>query len=484
MLSHLRDMSLLQKAVQRAACEGRTIRLSGGSLNVGTVSAGSSKMTGNTSFRTRIEPWGFVLFLSLLYAISMVDRLIIALLVDPVRADLGVSDTQIGLLFGLGFAVLYMLAGIPVAHLVDRGNRRRILISGVLLWSVATFVSGMAGSYPELLITRAGVAIGEAVLTPVAISMIADLFPKQKRSAPTSVYTVSGAVMGSGAFVVGAGAVLLAGVIATHVDIAIWRLTLMIVAVPGVLIVGLFALLFSEPPRGRFDNDAKLKATFAQFIHYTRANAGLYLTCFTGAGCVLAIAMGIVAWFPTYLIRSFGISAAQAGSMFGAAAVCGSIAGGLTVPKVVRVLGAGRDEVGVVRAAIGYAVLAAATLVVTVRSVHLGVVLAGSAVTMLALSATIVLPSLLIQLATPPGMRARMVAFFLSLNGVLSQGMGPLIVSALAEQVFEGNDALAKALSVTSLCAVALALFCYLVALRYLRCTPRVAEAERSDVAR
>lgn len=411
------------------------------------------------------RPWLVVALLSLLYAISFVDRMIIALLVDPIRTDLGVSDTQIGLLFGLGFALLYTLCGIPIAHLVDRGNRRRILLAGVLLWSGTTLLSAFADNYAMLLVSRAGVAVGEAVLTPTAISMIADLFPRERRSLPTSIYSMVGAVMGSGAFIVGAGAIVLANALGAAYDISVWRLTLAIVAAPGFVAAALFAWLVAEPPRGAHDPAAGSATSLAEAARYTLRHGGLYLAFFCGVGFMLVVAMSLVAWAPTFLVRVHGLSAAQAGVMFGGVAVAGSIVGTLSVSFVIRRLGGGSPERGVIRAAMLYALIAAPTLAVAIHAGTVAVVLGGIAVAMLGLSASAVLGPLLVQLTTPSDMRARMAALYLLLSGLLSLGIGPLLVSFFAEHQWFGGG-LAHALGATSLLALGAALACYFIAER------------------
>src|SRR3546814_3504386 len=125
--------------------------------------------------------WRVVTIFALLYVVSFVDRLILALLVEPLKADLGISDTQIGLLIGTAFALLYAFLGVPIAWLVDRGNRTRIAAAGILVWSLATVGSGFVSSYSELLPLRMCLALGEAVLSPVYVSLIVDHFRREDR---------------------------------------------------------------------------------------------------------------------------------------------------------------------------------------------------------------------------------------------------------------------------------------------------------------
>lgn len=410
--------------------------------------------------------WLTVALLCLLYAISFVDRMIIALIVDPLKADLDLSDVQIGLLFGFGFALLYTICGIPIAHLIDRGNRKRILLCGVVLWSGATFVSAFAHNYAVLLCTRAGVAVGEAVLTPVAVSMIADLFPRERRALPTSIYSMVGAVMASGAFIAGAGAIIFAGWLGASTGIAAWRLTLVVVAVPGVLVASLFALLLSEPPRSAEGGAHPPTASLGEAASHAWNHRGVYFSFFCGVGFMLAIAISLVAWAPTYLIRDHGVTTAAAGSLFGLAAVSGSIVGTMSVTAVIRRLNKAAPEKAVIQAAILYALSSGPLLALGIGMQSLAGVLIVIAVAMIGLSASAVLSPLLVQYITPATMRARMVALYLLLSGMLSFGLGPLLVSVLADSGLTLGPGIAGALSVTSWSALSLALVCFLIAAR------------------
>src|SRR5690606_960344 len=123
--------------------------------------------------------WYAICVLVLLYSLSFIDRFILSLLAPAVSEHLQLSDTQLGVLFGLGFGVVYALTGLPLAHLIDRRRRVPIVAAGVVLWSICTVASGFAPNFTGLLILRAGVAVGEAVLSPAAISIIADIFPRE-----------------------------------------------------------------------------------------------------------------------------------------------------------------------------------------------------------------------------------------------------------------------------------------------------------------
>lgn len=185
--------------------------------------------------------WYMTLLLMVLYMFSFLDRTIIVLLIEPIKRDLAITDTQISLLYGLAFAVFYTLCGIPIARLIDSKNRRTIVAVGVLFWSAMTAACGLAKNFGSLFAARIGVGIGEATLSPAAYSMISDSFPKEKRAKAMSVYTM-GIYLGVGV------AMLLGGQVIEYFnnigtvtlplvgELRGWQLTFIAVAAPGLLL--------------------------------------------------------------------------------------------------------------------------------------------------------------------------------------------------------------------------------------------------------
>ena len=141
--------------------------------------------------------WFVVGVLMLAYMNSFIDRQILSLLVEPIRADLGISDTQVSLLAGLAFSIFYTLMGVPLARLADQSNRRNIILVGIGSWSIMTALCGAAQNFWQLFLARIGVGVGEAALSPAAFSMIADYFPKQRLARAISVYSM-GVYFGAG----------------------------------------------------------------------------------------------------------------------------------------------------------------------------------------------------------------------------------------------------------------------------------------------
>ena len=141
--------------------------------------------------------WYVLIVLMLAYISSFIDRQVLALLVEPIKRDLNVSDSQVGLLVGLSFALFYTFLGIPIGKLADRKNRKKIILVGITIWSIMTALCGITNSYWQLFWARMGVGVGEAALSPAAYSLITDMFPKNKLGTAMGIYNI-GVFLGSG----------------------------------------------------------------------------------------------------------------------------------------------------------------------------------------------------------------------------------------------------------------------------------------------
>ena len=262
----------------------------------------------------RSYAWCVVAILIGTAILSYTDRQVLSLLVDPVRRDLGISDTQVSLLLGTAFAVVYGVAGIPFGLLADRRSRRNLIFTGVLIWSAGTVACGYAQSFGELFAARIVVGLGESVLSPAAISLVSDYFPPARRGIAVGCF-LSGIAIGSGAAILIGGGVLhlveggaLAGTpVAAQ---AAWRMVLLLIGVPGFF-WALLILLIREPVRrapaaaeavaGKSSSGALLRVAP---IYFVVATASL-------------VDNAVGAWAPTLLIRTFGRDPAQVGLQLG-----------------------------------------------------------------------------------------------------------------------------------------------------------------------
>jgi MFS family permease len=265
-------------------------------------------------YPARNYAWCVVAILIGTAILSYTDRQVLSLLVDPVRHDLAISDTQISLLLGTAFAVVYGLAGIPFGLLADRSSRRNLIFLGVLVWSIGTVACGYAGSFWQLFMARIVVGLGESVLSPAAISLISDYFPPSRRGMAVGSF-LSGIAIGSGASILIGGGVLhyvqvgaLAGT--PLAALAPWRLVLLLIGAPGLL-WSLAILLIREPARRAVA--AQDAAAGRGALRTLWAVAPIYLVVATAS----LVDNAVGAWAPTLLIRDFGRDAAQVGLQLG-----------------------------------------------------------------------------------------------------------------------------------------------------------------------
>ncbi|MEQ8913066.1 MAG: MFS transporter [Pseudomonadales bacterium] len=259
-----------------------------------------------------------VLFLGSIF--SFLDRQVIALMVDHIKADLGLNDFEIGLLQGPPFGIFYATMSIPLALLADRRNRRNIIIAGVTFWSLATAACGLAGNFVQLFLARIGVGSGEACLAPCAYSMISDYFRRHLLPLAMAIFTM-GNLAGVGLAMIIGGAVLayaesLGEIVVWGLgEIKPWQLTFIVIGLPGLLLA-LLLLTVKEPLRrgARQDKDSTSIRAFMKFLGEHRRTFACLFGSFT---MLVMVAYGNFAWVPTFFIRTFGWTPAEAGSVYG-----------------------------------------------------------------------------------------------------------------------------------------------------------------------
>lgn len=390
--------------------------------------------------------WYAVACLMVFYAISMVDRFILSAVAQPVTQSLGLSNTEMGLLLGAGFAILYSVAGVPVAYLIDRGNRTRIILGGVLVWSLMTAASAFTIDFTTLIICRAGVAIGEAVLTPAAMSMIGDMFERKDRALPTSFYMATGNVMATAAFLIGGAVYQYAGIQDIIPNMEAWRFTLLAVSLPGFLMIVLFAASVREPARVQA-NGREGELNSSSLLPFLSQNRGMFISFFIGTGLISSLTLGVISWAPTLLIRLHDLSASQASYVFGSVGLPASVFGTMTLPWLAnRLQKSGRSD-GIVIVLTFAVALPVAAIITGLLAGHYWLLVAAFAICMMFLPSISVLTCLGMQMISPSRLRARTVAVNLLVINLFGYTVGPFLSGLLADKVFNGPTAIASALA-------------------------------------
>ena len=281
--------------------------------------------SGNGDYPNQVYAWYVVGVLTVAYIFSFVDRQIINLLVDPIREDLNLTDTQISLLQGIAFALFYTLMGIPIARLADVSNRRAIIATGVFLWSLMTALCGLAKSFGQLFAARIGVGVGEAALSPPSYSLFSDYFPPGKVTRAIAVFT-GGSFLGAGlAYIIG-GYVVDFVTRLDVVDVPVfgqiraWQMAFIVVGLPGILLA-LLVLSLREPVRRGLLEDqpgaVPQSIPIKEIIAFLRKNRRTYGHHMIGVSMFVMLAYAILAWTPAFFIRKYGWTPGEVGLVYG-----------------------------------------------------------------------------------------------------------------------------------------------------------------------
>ena len=246
--------------------------------------------------------------LVVVYTFNFIDRQILSILLEPIKQDLGLSDSALGMLTGFAFALFYATLGIPIARFADRSNRRNLIAWALAIWSAMTAVSGLAQNFWHLLLARIGVGVGEAGCSPPAHSMLADYFPTENRATALGIYSLGipfGILFG---FIAGGWLNEFFG----------WRVAFFIVGVPGLLLAILVRFTLREPPRGMAEGriadeeQPTIMETF-RFLWSKRSFRHMAV----GGGLTAFVGYGVITWVPSFLIRSYGMNTGDVGTYLG-----------------------------------------------------------------------------------------------------------------------------------------------------------------------
>ena len=412
----------------------------------------SSVSTANRRFSSAYA-WFVVAVLALANGVSFIDRLILSLLVQPIKSDLGISDTAFSLLAGAAFAVFYCGMGLVIARWADRYSRKWIITTGITLWCSMTALAGTAKSFGQLFLYRVGVGVGEATLSPSAYSMLAGYFPPQRLALAIGVFS-AGVTGGTGiAFLLGGamiGWVFALGPVPIPLigELAGWRLVMLLVGVLG-LPVALLMLFVREPARA---TDSK-PASLAEVIAHFRSNLNRYGYLFAGYGTTSISAFAVMTWTPALYQRQYGESITAAATTLGTVALVGGLlgafAGGLLSDRL-ESRGDGRAKMRVL-CGCGFGLLLPGIVAPFMPSMlgHAAVIFFlfffGSAATGPA--------GAYVQSITPDRMRAQFGAFYQLSLVLVGATLGPFLVGVTTDYIFADEQKIGLSMALTSLLA-------------------------------
>jgi MFS family permease len=412
----------------------------------------------DTPWPSEAYGWYVVFILCICGMVAFVDRQIINLLVEDIKRDLQLSDTQISLLQGLAFGLFYAVMAVPLGRLADTGRRNRVIAVGIVVWSIAAAACGLARSFWQLFFARMFVGVGEATLTPAGFSMLADLFRPQRLALPLSVYTGSsfvgsGVALLVGGFVIAQLAELDVVALPLLGELAPWEAAFVLGALPGFVVAVLFFLTVREPRRR-----ASVAATSASVdpdrpsLREVAAFCGrhfrVFAAVFGGISVLAAAQFSLGAWVPAFMIRNYGWAPSEIGYaqgvIFLTAGTAGVVFGGWLAD---RFQDSGKRD-GHLRVAL---ISALATIPFTVAFP-----LAGSAWGSIGL----LVPAMffgtmafgagpaLIPVIAPPRMRGLLIALYLLVANIFGQAGGPYLVALFTDRVFGSPELVRYSLAV------------------------------------
>jgi MFS family permease len=410
---------------------------------------------GEVSFPPRAYAWYVVAVIFIAGSFAFIDRIVVSLVTPALQADLGLRDSQLGMLQGLAFALFYVLFGIPLGIIADRWNRQRLLTVGISIWSLMTASCGLCTGFGSLFLARLGVGAGEASLNPSVTSLISDYFPPRVRPRAIAGY-VMGQGFGHGLTYVFGG--MLLGWLATRGGLVLpvlghvkpWQAMFLIVGVAGLFPTLLFGLTVREPKRLEIANKSTGRASAADVIAFMRLNRMTLACHHFGIALTTMTAIGFANWMPTFFLRVHHWPPQRFSVFYGAI----NIIFGIGVPLAAGWLATWWKERGTIDAAwrlalygsIGCTVCGALAPLMPTPELSLAVyILAG-----LCASPPAVLAYVAISEFVPNEMRGTIIAVYFLVSGLVSNGFGPVAVGLATDYLFKDNAAIGRSLSFVS----------------------------------
>ena len=418
--------------------------------------------------------WFTVAILFIAYVSSFIDRFIMTLLIEPIKADLSLNDTQVSLLHGFAFAIFYTVVGLPIGRMVDIYSRTRVAAIGVAVWSMMTMACGLANSYWHLFLARVGVGVGEASLSPAAYSIIADTFPRERLGVAMGVYNFATSVGGGLAFMVG-GIVVMMMINAGGLDLPLvghlkpWQAVFFVVGAPGLVIAAMVGLLKEPKRRARSADGSAEQVPVKAVVEFLKAHRTPIIYHHLGVALTNLGLFGIVTWFAPLMIRVHGWQISDIGLLAGGALMVGGFAG---------LVGGGwlgdraslRDPAGgklrvcmvMVLAAIPFAIIFPLTDNVTLAAVCWAIAY-GCGV------APIGNGSAVLQQLVPGPMRGLASAFYLFVINIIGTGFGATVVALVTDGFFPESDGVRYSLAIVTPIIYLLAALCFWRAIGHFR---------------
>ena len=399
--------------------------------------------------------------------IAYSDRLILGFLIDPIKADLGLTDTQAGLLTGLAFSVFYAVMGLPLGRAVDVFPRNLVLSGCIAAWSVCTMLCGLATGVVSLFLARCGIGAGEAAMNPAAISLISDHYPRSRVVGALAIYSVG--IVGGGGLAIILGGQLVAYLtslgrldFAGFEDIPAWRLVFIAMGFPG-LIAALLVLITVKDRKRRQGQSSEVRASpesTREVFAYFKANRRLYGLLYGGLIAFGFYNYSVLSWYPAMFGRTFGASPGQISIGYGFAYLASGVIGALASAPAVRFFQRRGDIDGPVRVLLLTSAIALIPAIAGPLMPTFELTIALFLVSMLVSAAQNSMAFTAFVMIAPPHRRGVVVAAYVMTMNLTGGSLGGVIVGLLSDNVF-GPEHLARAIALMAAVSIPLSILCF-----------------------
>ena len=426
-----------------------------------------------SNYPPRRAGYSAVVVMTLAQVFAFIDRRIPAMLVEPIKQDFSLNDSQIALLGGAAFSIFYAIMALPIGYAVDRYKRVNVLGTGIFVWSLMTTLAGLANSFGRLFGARIGVAVGEAVMAPVSVSLVSDYFPQNKQGKPMGIIT-AGVYIGIGATLIGGGYLIdyltdIGGITIPGIGyFKPWQATFLVVGIPGILI-SIAAFMLHEPRRlGLAQTPEKDSKSINIFSHLIK-NKSTLIPMFAGLIFMALIFYSFTFWAPSMMVRTHGLSLTEVGFSLGIITIISSILGTISSGAVVDYLRSKGRTDAPIRTAMFACIFAmpAICLAPIVENVVVAWILIGIYLFFISSFAPIGL--LAVSGVSSNEVKGQMAAVHAFLMMAFGLSLGPQITAFFTDFILQDESKLGLAVSLTGGLVLPIAAVCFWMSLKRYR---------------
>ena len=426
-----------------------------------------------SNYPPRRAGYSAVVVMTLAQVFAFIDRQIPAMLVEPIKQDFSLNDSQIALLGGAAFSIFYAIMALPIGYAVDRYKRVNVLGTGIFVWSLMTTLAGLANSFGRLFGARIGVAVGEAVMAPVSVSLVSDYFPQNRQGKPMGIIT-AGVYIGIGATLIGGGYIIdyltdIGGLTIPGIGyFKPWQATFLVVGIPGILI-SFAAFMLHEPRRlGLAQTPEKDSKSINIFSHLIK-NKSTLIPMFAGLIFMALIFYSFTFWAPSMMVRTHDLSLTEVGFSLGIITIISSILGTISSGAVVDYLRSKGRTDAPIRTAMFACIFAmpAICLAPLVENVVAAWMLIG--VYLFFISSFAPIGLLAVSGVSSNEVKGQMAAVHAFLMMAFGLSLGPQITAFFTDFILQDESKLGLAVSLTGGLVLPIAAVCFWMSLKRYR---------------